>query len=57
MVLAAAILIAASANNIAKAAYALGFGGAVSARRPATMLLMMALAGFSTAAVYALLPS
>jgi uncharacterized membrane protein (DUF4010 family) len=57
MVLAAAILIAASANNIAKAAYALGFGGAVSARRPATMLLVMALAGFSAAAVYALLPS
>ena len=57
MVLAAAILIAASANNIAKAAYALGFGGADSVRRPATMLLMMALAGFAAAAAYVLLPS
>ena len=56
-VLAAAILIAASANNIAKAAYALGFGGAVSARRAATLLLGMALFGFSAAAVYVLLPS
>ena len=55
MVLAAAILIAASANNIAKAAYALGFGGAVSARRPATMLLVLALMGFAAAAAYLLL--
>jgi uncharacterized membrane protein (DUF4010 family) len=56
MVLAAAILIAASANNIAKAVYALGFGGAAAGRRPAAMLLLMALAGFSAAAVYLLLP-
>jgi uncharacterized membrane protein (DUF4010 family) len=50
--LSAAILIAASANNIAKAAYALGFGGAQNSRRPAAMLVALAIAGFAIAAVY-----
>jgi hypothetical protein len=50
--LSGAILIAASANNLAKAAYALGFGGVVSARRPALMLLLLALLGFAAAAIY-----
>jgi len=51
-VLSAAILIAASANNVAKASYALGFGGVLSARRSASMLLALALAGFAAAAIY-----
>jgi uncharacterized membrane protein (DUF4010 family) len=50
--LSAAILIAASANNVAKAAYALGFGGAQASRRSASMLLVLAVAGFAAAAVY-----
>ena len=54
--LSAAILIAASANNVAKAAYALGFGGAKSARRSASMLLVLAIAGFAVAAAYLLWP-
>jgi uncharacterized membrane protein (DUF4010 family) len=49
--LSAAVLIAASANNLAKAAYALGFGGVQSSRRPATMLLILAIAGFAAAAL------
>jgi uncharacterized membrane protein (DUF4010 family) len=53
-VLSAAILIAASANNVAKASYALGFGGAQSSRRSASMLLALALAGFAAAAIYLL---
>jgi uncharacterized membrane protein (DUF4010 family) len=56
-VLSAAILIAASANNIAKAAYALGFGGVQSTRRPASMLLALAVAGFIAAAIYVLWPA
>src|SRR5271166_4708979 len=51
-VLSAAILIAASANNVAKASYALGFGGVLSSRRSASMLLALALAGFAAAAIY-----
>lgn len=50
--LAAAVLIAASANNLAKAGYALGFGGLARARRPAALLVIMALLGFAAAAVY-----
>jgi uncharacterized membrane protein (DUF4010 family) len=55
--LSAAVLIAASANNVAKAAYALGFGGIESARRPASMLLVLAISGFAAAAVYVLWPT
>jgi uncharacterized membrane protein (DUF4010 family) len=51
--LSAAVLIASSSNNLAKAAYALGFGGA-QASRPAAMLFILALAGFVAAAVSAL---
>jgi uncharacterized membrane protein (DUF4010 family) len=51
-VLSAAILIAASSNNIAKATYALSFGGVKSSRRPALMLLLLAISGFAAAAVY-----
>lgn len=50
--LAAAVLIAAASNNVAKAAYAFGFGGA-AARRPASMLLALAALGIAVAAVYA----
>lgn len=49
--LCAAVLIAASSNNVAKAAYAIGFGGR-AARRPAIMLLVLALLGVAAAAVY-----
>jgi uncharacterized membrane protein (DUF4010 family) len=48
----AAILIAASSNNLAKAGYALGFGGTHAARRPAAMLVILALAGYAAAAIY-----
>jgi uncharacterized membrane protein (DUF4010 family) len=51
--LSAAVLTAASSNNIAKAAYALGFGG-IQSRRPAALLVMLALAGYTAAAAYAL---
>ncbi len=50
-VLCAAVLIAAASNNLAKAAYALGFGG-VAARRPAVLLLLLALLGVGAAAIY-----
>jgi uncharacterized membrane protein (DUF4010 family) len=50
--LAAAILIAASANNLAKAAYALWFGGMQAGRRPALMLCGLAVLGFAAAAIY-----
>jgi uncharacterized membrane protein (DUF4010 family) len=49
---AAAVLIAASANNIAKAAYAIGFGGLAATERPAILLGALALLGFATAAAY-----
>ena len=50
--LCAAVLIAASSNNIAKAAYAVGFGGIAAARRPAAMLLVLALLGVVAAVIY-----
>ena len=53
--LCAAILIAASYNNIAKAIYALGFGGIETSRRPASLLFILAMLGFAAAAVYVLL--
>ena len=49
--LCAAVLIATSSNNVAKAAYAIGFGGAAG-RRPANMLLALAVLGVAAAAVY-----
>jgi len=49
---AAAVLIAASANNIAKAAYAIGFGGLAATERPAILLSALALLGFAAAAAY-----
>lgn len=49
--LAAAVLIAASANNLAKAGYAIGFGGLARTRSPAEILVMLALLGFAAAAV------
>ena len=52
--IAAAVLIAASANNLAKAGYAIGFGGFAAATRPATALSVLALLGFAAAAVYLL---
>jgi uncharacterized membrane protein (DUF4010 family) len=49
---AAAVLIATSANNIAKAAYAIGFGGLAATERPAILLSALALLGFAAAAAY-----
>jgi uncharacterized membrane protein (DUF4010 family) len=49
--LCAAMLIAASSNNAAKAAYAIGFGG-TAARRPAVMLLALAVLGVVAAGFY-----
>jgi hypothetical protein len=46
------VLIAASANNLAKAAYAIGFGGLAAAKRPAILLGALALLGFAAAAAY-----
>jgi uncharacterized membrane protein (DUF4010 family) len=51
---AAAVLIAGSANNLAKAGYAIGFGGPAAAEQPANALAVLALLGFATAAVYIL---
>lgn len=53
-VLSATILIAASSNNIAKAFYALSFGGFKFSRRSALMLFVLAILGFAAAAVYIL---
>ncbi len=50
-VLGAAVLIAAASNNVAKAAYAIGFGGA-SARRPAFLLSVLAALSVAAAALY-----
>lgn len=50
--IAAAVLIAASANNLAKADYAIGFGGVAAAERPALILAALALLGFAAAAAY-----
>jgi hypothetical protein len=55
--LCAAVLIAASSNNIAKAAYTLGFGGVHASRRSALMLFGLAVIGFAAAAVYILSPT
>ena len=52
--LSTAILIAASSNNIAKAIYAVAFGGVKSSRRAAWMLVILAILGFAAAAVYTL---
>jgi uncharacterized membrane protein (DUF4010 family) len=52
--LAAAVLIAASANNLAKAAYAVGFGGVGAAGRSAILLGALAVLGFATSAAYLL---
>ena len=49
--LCAAVLIAAASNNVAKAAYAIGFGG-MAGRRPAVMLLALALLGLLAASIY-----
>lgn len=48
----AAVIIAASSNNLVKAGYAVGFGGLAAARRPAAMLVILALAGFAAASFY-----
>jgi len=53
-VLSATILIAASSNNIAKAIYALSFGGFKFSRRSALMLFVLAMLGFAAAAIYIL---
>ena len=50
--IAAAILVAASANNLAKAAYAFGFGGRKATRRAAAMLVLLGCLGFAAAALY-----
>ena len=50
--LATAVLIAASANNLAKAVYAIGFGGLAAAGRPAIALTVLALLGFAAAVAY-----
>ena len=54
--LSATILIAASSNNVAKAIYAITFGGK-SSRRPALVLVVLGLLGFAIAAVYILPPA
>jgi hypothetical protein len=50
--LATAMLVVASANNLAKAGYALGFGGFARTRRPAAILVILAVLGFAVAVVY-----
>jgi uncharacterized membrane protein (DUF4010 family) len=50
--LCAATLIAASSNNLAKAAYTVGFGGIGPASRPALLLVILAAAGLGAAAMY-----
>jgi uncharacterized membrane protein (DUF4010 family) len=50
--LCAAVLIATSSNNVAKAAYTVGFGGMTAARRPAIMLLALSAVGAVAAAIY-----
>ncbi len=51
-VLSAAVLIAASSNNVAKAGYAVAFGGATAGRRPALLLLLLAALGIAASAFY-----
>jgi uncharacterized membrane protein (DUF4010 family) len=48
------VLIAASANNLAKAGYAIAFGGLNVGARSAGILTVLALLGFAAAAVYIL---
>ena len=48
----AAVLIAASSNNVAKAIYAVAFGGAETARRPAALLVLLAVLGVAAAMFY-----
>jgi len=48
----AAVLIAASSNNVAKAIYAVAFGGATAARRPAALLVSLAVLGVAAAMFY-----
>ena len=50
--LCAAILIAASSNNLLKAVYALAFGGVRACRRPAAELVLLALAGIAATLLY-----
>jgi uncharacterized membrane protein (DUF4010 family) len=50
--LTAAVLIAASTNNFAKAGFAIGFGGLARTRPPAAILVILALLGFAAAADY-----
>ena len=50
--IAAVVPIAASANDLAKAGYAIGFGGLAAAERPAFLLAALALLGFAAAAAY-----
>jgi uncharacterized membrane protein (DUF4010 family) len=50
--LAAAILIAASSNNMLKAIYAVAFGGLRGCRRPMAILMMLGLIGLGVAAIY-----
>jgi uncharacterized membrane protein (DUF4010 family) len=52
--IAAAVLIAASANNLAKAGYAIAFGGLTVGARSAGALTVFALLGFAAAAIYIL---
>ena len=50
--LCAAILIAASSNNLLKGVYALAFGGVRACRRPAAELAVLALAGIVATFLY-----
>jgi uncharacterized membrane protein (DUF4010 family) len=50
--LCAAILIAASSNNLLKAVYALAFGGVRACLRPAVELALLALAGIAATVLY-----
>ncbi|MGC9954875.1 MAG: DUF4010 domain-containing protein [Rhizomicrobium sp.] len=52
--LCAAVLIAASSNNILKAVYTMGFGGFAATRRAAILLFVLAALGFAAAYVYIL---
>jgi uncharacterized membrane protein (DUF4010 family) len=49
---AAAVLIAASANNLAKAGYPIGFGGFTAAQRTVMILVILPLLGLAVVAAY-----
>ena len=51
--LSAAVLIAASSNNILKAVYTAAFGGFAATRRASLLLFVLAALGFAAAALYA----